>query len=556
MTGCEDKNLALDRRSFLGVLGTGAFAVLSSGIAGLQAKAEAAGNPHGREIGPIPGPQRAIESLCIREEAASDEAQNSFTSHPVNGDENLYPNKIGNYSKGLLHDLNGEVNLNSYATYMHALTTGKPSDFEAIILGGNVKLVNPQAGLAFDLEGADSQKLSSPPAPALASAQRAGEAVENYWMAVLRDVPFSQYATNALAQAAIVEINNLSDFRGPQDPVTGKVSADTLFRGFTPGDLVGPYISQFLLQPFAFGCILINQTMQTYVPGIDYMTDFTSWLSVQNGQGPFAKNSLDPTHRYIRNGRDLSAYVHVDAPFEGGFNASLILNGLNAPMNQGNPYIKSKTQSGFGTFGVPYIQSLLAEVHLRAIKAAWYQKWFVHRALRPEEYGGLVHKTLSGIKNYPLHTDILNSAAVHQCFGQNGSYLLPHAFPEGCPQHPSYTQGHATCAGALATLLKAFFNESFIIPKPVVASDDGLSLVPYTGADAAQITLGGEADKLAANLGIGRNHAAVHWRSDYQASLFLGEAVAISILSDQRATYNEEFAGFTFTKFDGTTMTI
>src|SRR5208337_2181607 len=112
MTGCEDKNLALDRRSFLGVLGTGAFAVLSSGIAGLQAKAEAAGNPHGREIGPIPGPQRAIESLCIREEAASDEAQNSFTSHPVNGDENLYPNKIGNYSKGLLHDLNGEVNLN------------------------------------------------------------------------------------------------------------------------------------------------------------------------------------------------------------------------------------------------------------------------------------------------------------------------------------------------------------------------------------------------------------------------------------------------------------
>src|SRR5208337_3150039 len=106
------------------------------------------------------------------------------------------------------------------------------------------------------------------------------------------------------------------------------------------------------------------------------------------------------------------------------------------------------------------------------------------------------------------------------------------------------------------TLLKAFFNESFIIPKPVVASDDGLSLVPYTGADAAQITLGGEADKLAANLGIGRNHAAVHWRSDYQASLFLGEAVAISILSDQRATYNEEFAGFTFTKFDGTTMTI
>ena len=176
--------------------------------------------------------------------------------------------------------------------------------------------------------------------------------------------------------------------------------------------------------------------------------------------------------------------------------------------------------------------------------------------MRPEEYGGFIHELLSRIKYYPLHTDILNSSAVQKCFSLNDSYLLPHAFPEGCPQHPSYTEGHATCAGALATLLKAFYDENFIIPNPVVASDDGLSLVPYTGADADQITLGGEANKLAANIGLGRNHAAVHWRSDYQASLFLGEAVAISVLSDQRETYNEVFNGFTFTKFDGTTITI
>jgi len=186
----------------------------------------------------------------------------------------------------------------------------------------------------------------------------------------------------------------------------------------------------------------------------------------------------------------------------------------------------------------------------------WYQKWFVHRTLRPEEYGGLVHKTMIGSESDPLHPDILNSSALEVCFSQNGSYLLPHAFPEGCPQHPSYAQGHATFAGAGATLLKALFDDTYVLPNPVEASDDGLSLVPYTGNDAGQITVGGEANKLAGNIGLGRDHAAVHWRSDYQEGLLLGEAVAISILRDQRKTYNEDFSGFTFTTFEGQTITV
>jgi len=36
----------------------------------------------------------------------------------------------------------------------------------------------------------------------------------------------------------------------------------------------------------------------------------------------------------------------------------------------------------------------------------------------------------------------------------------------------------------------------------------------------------------------------------------LGEAVAISVLLDQRGCYNEEFSGLTFTKFDGTVVTV
>ncbi len=179
----------------------------------------------------------------------------------------------------------------------------------------------------------------------------------------------------------------------------------------------------------------------------------------------------------------------------------------------------------------------------------------MHRTLRPIAYGGLVHNTITGVANYPIHRDMLNSQALGQIFSKYGSYLLPTAYPEGNPVHPSYAEGHGVIAGACVTALKAFFNESFVIPNPVVASDDGQSLLPYTGY-AAQITVGGELNKLANNVALGRDVAAAHWRSDAEQSLLLGEAVAISILRDQRATYNEPFSGFTFTKFDGTTITV
>jgi hypothetical protein len=104
--------------------------------------------------------------------------------------------------------------------------------------------------------------------------------------------------------------------------------------------------------------------------------------------------------------------------------------------------------------------------------------------------------------------------------------------------------------------VKAFFDETWVVPNPVMASNDGLSLVPYPGSDAGLITLGGEMNKIAANVAVGRNHAGVHWRSDYAESLLLGEAIAISILRDGRKCYNETFNGFTFTKFDGTQITV
>jgi PAP2 superfamily len=199
------------------------------------------------------------------------------------------------------------------------------------------------------------------------------------------------------------------------------------------------------------------------------------------------------------------------------------------------------------------VLDLVGRVANAALKATWCQKWLMHRRLRPEEFAGRVHQTLSGAVRYPIHTDVLNAVAPSTLFHTTGTYLLPMAYPEGCPLHPAYPAGHAAIAGACATVLKAFFQTSFVISNPVEASADGLALLPYRGPD---LTVGGELNKLASNIALGRDTAGVHWRSDGIEGIKLGEAVAIGILRDMRATYHEDFQGFSLTTFDGTTLTI
>ena len=553
----EAKPETTSRRKFIGRVGSAAAASLAVSATGLSSLAQSASaQSTSSSSSSSGGTQRAQESYLNRVAAARAELAVPTPPEITNGDEQRYSNRIGNFSKGLAHNNIGEVTPASYNSLLNAVHGGQPQQFEQIQLGGNTLLVDPQAGLAFDLEGTDSHQLAIGTPPAVASRAMADTMVESYWMCLCRDVNFTQYGNEPISQAAISELNSLPAFAGPK-PVT----AQNLFRGFTPGDVVGPYPSQFILQPTSFGAIAINQLFTTYTPGLDYMTDQASWLAVQNGQGPFAANQPDPNLQHLRNGRGIGAYVHVDVLFEAYFIACLALIDNSAPLDPNNPYVGSKTQSGFGTWGSPHLKTIVAEVAQRALKAVWYQKWFVHRHLRPEAFGGLVHMEKTGQANYPLHPDVLNSHALAELFAKNGGYFLPHGFPEGCPQHPSYGQGHGTVAGACATVVKAWFNDlaplSSIpgLANIVQPSEDGFSLVPYEGSDAGQLTIGGEMNKLAANIAIGRNHAGVHWRHDYADSLPLGEAVAISVLNDMGQNWNENFEGFSFTKFNGQRIT-
>ena len=232
------------------------------------------------------------------------------------------------------HQSNGEVVLSAYNAFLNAINTGTPNNFEQIPLGGDRKLTNPQSGLAFDLEGKDIFSFIQLPPPAFASREEAAEIAENYWMALLRDVPYSEYETNDIANAATADLNLFgADYKGAKE--NGQVTPRVLFRGLTPGDKAGPYMSQFFYHPCFFGANEVSQKTVTVLGansgGQDYMTDFDSWLAVQNGISPSGGDIYDPTPRYIRNGRDIGQWVHVDVLFQAYFQAFLIIAGMGVP---------------------------------------------------------------------------------------------------------------------------------------------------------------------------------------------------------------------------------
>jgi membrane-associated phospholipid phosphatase len=495
---------------------------------------------------------RSTLARASRLEAAEALTRLPWPEHVNNGEEGDYP-FVANFSKGLPHDDTGEVVPEAYNALLRAISTQRAEDFERIPVAER-RLVNPQSGLAFDLEGPDPQSLAMAPAPRIDSARNSAEMVELYWMALLRDVPFTKFETNPMADRAAADLSGLSDYRAPRQH--GEITPAVLFRGDTRGDVRGPYLSQFLLQDIQYGTLLIPQLHDTVERGQDFMTDVDSWLAVQRGVSvpPIVR---DRRHlRYLRTPRDLAHYVHFDALYEAYLNAALILLSLDAPADNGNPYVHSANQEGFGTYGGPHLLSLVTEVATRALKAQWFQKWFVHRRLRPEAFGGRIHAHLSGIRDYSMiDSEVLNSEALKLVNERTGAYLLPQAFPEGSPLHPAYGSGHATVAGACVTVLKAWFDESWVLPDPVVPNAAGTELVPYTGPDADRLTVGGELDKVAANIAIGRNMAGVHWRTDYSEAVRLGEAVAIGVLRDQ-VRVGHEAASFGLTRFDGSRMTI
>ncbi|MBE9180893.1 phosphatidic acid phosphatase [Oculatella sp. LEGE 06141] len=539
---------------------------------------------------------RRTSASNVRDQAR-DAAFDAFDICPpaVNGDEQRFE-QIGfpgfaSYTKALAHDASGMVDKHSLKSLLNAIQVGTQEAFEQVQLGGQRKQTNPLNAYSFQAIGDDSNGARIAAAPEFGSRNTAIDMVERYWMALCRDVPFDQYANSGLIKAACEDLNKL----GFEQEFGFVCTEQTLFRGPYEGCAVGPHVSQFLLQDFKFGNQLIRQLQRYPRPGLDYMTDLDTWNQINNGQSYPNGTDLIDGNRYITTLRDGGQWVHIDLPHQAGLWATLILFGLDAKRSKANPYHNDSitTSVAFGSLGAPdvTIQSGLAGVY--ALKHAWFQKWCVHRRLRPEVYAqrlelfrcGLMGESYDNPLNNDKFNDLFGAGAdvwrktqvLDRIFehnrqqnmaqnrgDRNGSWLLPMGFPEGSPTHPAYPGGHSAFVAAAATVAKAYFADGKF-PNPKVPVDGGQMLGDYKGET---LTIHGELNKLIANVTLFRDGAGMHWRTDGTTSgpnagvgrpgvgiptggNLLGEKLAISMLRDTRCTYRESVGTFEFKSIGG-----
>ncbi|MGF1480741.1 MAG: phosphatidic acid phosphatase [Cyanophyceae cyanobacterium] len=547
---------------------------------------------------------RRQEALVKRKQTL-DDAFNAFVTSPppTNGDEELFKQLgfpgFASFTKALAHSPIGLVEQSSYESLLTAIQAETQQTFESVQLGGGVRLlVNPLNAYSFQLIGDDSNGSRMAAAPKFASRNTAVDMVERYWMALCRDIRFDQYNNSPLIAAACKDLNNL----GFAQEFGFECSPDTIFRGPYEGCDVGPHVSQFLLQNFQFGNQPIQQLQRYPREGLDYMTDFETWSKVNNGDiDPTGSDIIDGT-RHIITLRDAGQWVHIDFPHQSGLWATIILLGLRTlgvQISNASPYANGAitTAEPFGSLGGPDITIHAGLAGVYGLKHAWFQKWCVHRRLRPEVYAQrleLFRCGKLGSSGSPLNdekfnhlfgdgtdvwrkTEVLDRILEHnkqqnvsQSRGdREGTWLLPMAFPEGSPTHPAYPGGHSAFVAAAATIAKAFFADREF-PNPKVPSDNGQKLVDYAGP---KLTVHGELNKLIANVTLFRDGAGMHWRTDGTASgpnagaarpgvgietggNLLGEKMAVSMLRDLKCTYREEVGPFKFRSISGNPIAI
>lgn len=508
----------------------------------------------------LPAEPRRLRAYDLRVKAAFAAASASVPLRDGNADETRVPAFLAMFSKGLPHDACGIVDPDAYRALKRATTSVSEARFEDVPIAGPRRLVSPQAAFAFALDGLDAAMLEAPEPPRWESAAFATEAIEAYWMALLRDVPFARFGEEALVDRAVADLRRAGRDVTPHTLFArGGVSAAGSVAGSRanpePGarsPVPGPMVSQFLLRAVPMGAQVLSPRVPAQTTGESFLSTWDEWLASQNGQLP-AREATYGGRRYICCGRDLATWTRTDYPGQAGVQAALLLEAMRAPVTPQHPYVRSRNQAGYVTFGLPFIVDLASRVAMHALRAAWFQKWVVYRRLRPEELGGRLEAAAAGapVVAWP-EARFVQSDAFEQTRKRFGTCLLPMAWPEGAPLHPAYPAAHAATAGAMVTVLKAYYADEWVLPDPVEPLPDGSDV----RAMDVDLTVGDELDKLAWNLAAGRAFAGVQWRSDAEAGLRLGEAVAVALLRELRDLLPEPHGVFTLRAFNGTTLAV
>ena len=588
-----------------------------------------------------------------------------------------YPNYQGVYSKafvghtgyvGLIGPL--YPNQADYKLFIDGIVNKNQANID-FICNKNRKLVDPYCIWDTEVFGIFRSAYLIPPAPSPTSAHACAELVELYAMALLRDANINYFSDivnlssniykdtvayldgNPIMKNILNGLNepNIKDYLGaPVDPISGEITYNTLFRGNAVGDLVGPYISQFLYYNVGMGALFYRQQYRCYsntclegiygkrptdgstpicfnesdktgqafwqnVNGIlylgntsktflnDYVKTPSEFVTIWNGGSLPIHTSPVPCSdctgstpckcadntvckdcsgiyyntpvRYISTFRDGAMNVLRDLVWQYFYTAATILItcpnydptavGKVSKTNYGVPvgfFVDGRVGSRFVSLGQVDLFTLLAQAGKNSMDSCWLWK-YSQMKLRPEEMAYQVDIKKRYGFGLDFSSNLLNNIILKDISNNNnGYYLLPQVFNNGSPNHPSYPSGHATYAGAMSTIIKAWFNcdssmNAYQSAELYPALNSGNSTSEFTKqefyiSENTLLTVEGEINKLASNCAILRNIGGVHYRTDAEAGLRIGELVAIKTLEDWVQNYTNNNIVFRFRLRDGT----
>ena len=551
--------ISLDRRTVL----QGTLAATGAGLLGSGAVGGDSGDPEATPafVDPPTFDDHIDDAIDRRESIVEELIEDPADDGPINDgndDESYtYDDESGSpyavpfgYQKALGYETDIGNSPGTYQDFLDAVEDGPDGDYP---LGDDRPLISPPSGQSHATEGTDPWLGGMPEAYSVFDDEHHAEMLEAYVATHFRDVSFADYDDpgewdpfqDDLADEYdedLTDIGRISIVVEWLEPAPGDALA---FRDAFVGCEEGPYVSQHLMHEVSIGEFDVDLRVEPIEQS--FGTTFADHQEIVRGEIDGAEpghddppeideNDLgDP--RYIANGRDLATYVRTDPAYQPYLLAALQLFEWEVPFadvpfgddDQVLPYIDA---------GAVAILDLLARVTRNAMLAAWHQKWMIHRRIRPDTFAGRVYAHENrGFSD--LVPDFSDRNTVELLVDDpDTNTLLPLTFPEGSPAHPAYPSGHSVIAGACATVLKAFFEDlpydaenQEPVGVPILHSEDGEEPDDWTG-DTDDITVHGEINKLASNIGMGRIFAGVHYRTDHVYGMLLGEQIATATLYD------------------------
>lgn len=432
---------------------------------------------------------------------------------------------LSKYSKGLPHNNKGVANLEMHSQLLNALKHRHRDRVEDLCRDlknmnpGNRLLVEPTAAFTSNIPRS-FWNTGIPKAPDTYSSEKAEEYKDVAFWTVNRQKTFEQ-----IEDEFGTERTRVVDWEGVDK---------------------GPFVSQFFLMDFDFGMSPQTSVFKSFQPN-DFNVKPADYLACQNGE----RRSDPPTTaaKRIQTPQDFASYVRRDKD-------QVFTTVLHSMLGMGMKTDKSWLHNSnadvaedfFPNFGPPSICCLMQRTLKYSLQKAWFTKWHYKTGMhvRPEEYAGILH---FNSKYLPQNVadSLKEDQFVKAMFDKHGTYLLPMVWPHGSPVHPEHVQGHSSVSMSVATMLKMIFDEDQEFDKVRYVDTDGtLKTRPNTEG----LTVHGELNKLAYNVGIARVMAGVHFNSSVSNNTDWSENVAEAVMQMEMAPFGECYVEYT--AFDGT----